>query len=96
MAPVLILDCLLAFGFVFVNVVELTSAEAILTALLYLIESVFTACYWVGLLNVYDFKRSVISSSKPSAPPTLQPATFYNSGDQDFNIHLFSETNFPS
>ena len=46
-------------------------AEAILTALLYLIEPVFTAYYWVG----------------------LQPATFYHSGDQDFNLHLFSETN---
>ena len=71
------------------------TAEAILTALLYLIESVFTAYYWAGLINLYGLKRSAMSSSKPSTPPspTLQPAPFYHSGDQDFNLHLFSETN---
>ena len=64
------------------------TAEAILTALLYLIESVLTAYYWAGLINLYGLKRSAMSSSKPSTPPspTLQPAPFYHSGDHDLSL----------
>ena len=102
MAPVLILATLGDFVFVLLVQFTSTdktlynyyncasqsdTAEAILTALLYLIESVFTAYNWAGLINLYGLKRSTMSSSKPSAPPTPQPAPFYHSGDHDFYLY---------
>ena len=101
MAPVLILaslgDCVFVLLVQFTSTNETLynyyncasqsdTAEAILTALLYLIESVLTAYYWAGLINLYGLKRSAMSSSKPSAPPTPQPAPFYHSGDHDLSL----------
>ena len=77
MAPILSLVSLVYF---IVLVAQSTSAVAILIDLLYLLEAILAAYFWVGLLNLYDFKIAAISAPKPSSPSTHQPAPFYHSG----------------
>ena len=77
MAPILSLVSLVYF---IVLVAQSTSAVAILIDLLYLLEAILAAYFWVGLLNLYDLKIAAISAPKPSSPSTHQPAPYYHSG----------------
>ena len=54
MAPILSLVCLIFFIMV---LVKKTSAEAIIIALLYLLEAILSAYYWVGIITLYGSKK---------------------------------------
>ena len=58
MAPVLSLVSLIFFIMV---LVKKTSAAAIITALVYLLEAILSAYYWVGLITLYGLKSPVIN-----------------------------------
>ena len=58
MAPILSLVSLIFFIIILVDVLPLWySASAIIAALIYLLEAIFSAYYWVGLMTLYDLKK---------------------------------------
>ena len=58
MAPILSLVSLIFFIIILVDVSSLWyPARAIITALIYLVEAILSAYYWVGLMTLYDLKK---------------------------------------
>ena len=58
MSPILSLVSLIFFIMV---LVQKTSAGAVVIALLYLLEAILSAYYWVGLMTLYRLKNPVIN-----------------------------------